>query len=118
MQHRYKRSERVTVQIVAAEHFSAGSLRPEGETLGEGKAEVVIQPSPISLTRRLADHFLNLRFFIALVLGLLVQAWRFYGERPFGAHTKDYIEAFAWGIGIDAGTRGLVDFLGKIGLPH
>ena len=88
-----------------------------GEILGEGKVELEILPSPISAARALAGYFLNLRFFIALTIGLLVQGWRFYAERPFGAQGKDYLEAFALGLGIDAGVRGLTDLLTKIGLP-
>jgi hypothetical protein len=115
--HRYEQAKRFTVRAIAAYRFQEGTVTPEGDVLGQGEVSVEIAPSPISAARALADTFLNLRFFLALAVGLAIQSWRFYTAQPFGAQSKDYAEAITWGLGIDAGVRGLVEFLSKVGLP-
>jgi len=65
----------------------------------------------------MSGMFLNLRFFLAIFVGLLIQGWRFYGEQSFGTKGKDYIEAFAIGFGINAGMEGLASILADTGLP-
>ena len=62
--------------------------------------------------------FFNVRFAIALIIGIVIQLIRFYNEKePFGAKKRDYVEAFALGVGVDAGVRGIVEVIGNIGLP-
>jgi len=53
-----------------------------------------------------------LRFCIALVVALGVETWRLGGGQPFGVNAQDYLEAFALGVGIDSGLRGLSKLLG------
>jgi hypothetical protein len=93
--------------VRAAAAFEPGSLEAKGELLGEGATTLDIGPDPISNARRLAGLFFNLRFALALVVGLLIQGWRLYGERPFGAQRRDYLEAFAVGFAAHAGVDGL-----------
>ncbi len=114
--HRYKRPKLMEIHAIAAEDFMPGTLSPLGEMLGRGKAKLEILPSPIHAAQALADQFLNLRFILALTIGLLVQGWRFYGKHPFGIMNSDYIEAFALGVGIDASTQGLIEVLTKLGV--
>ncbi len=114
--HRYKRPKQMIVHAIAAKDFIPGTLSPVGEMLGQGKAKLEILPSPIHAAQALADRFLNLRFILALAIGLLIQGWRFYGKHPFGIMNRDYLEAFALGVGIDASTRGLIEVLIKLGL--
>jgi len=116
--HQYERPKRFTVRVIATEHSQAGSTELGGDVLGLGEANVGIALSPVSAAREFADTFLNLRFFLAMAIGLVVQSWRFYAQQPFGAQSRDYAEALAWGVGIDAGVRGLAEFLTKIGLPN
>ena len=114
--HRYKRPKQMIAHAIAAEDFIPGTLSPVGEMLGQGKAKLEILPSPIHAAQALADRFLNLRFILALSIGLLIQGWRFYGKHPFGTMNRDYIEAFAMGVGIDASTLGLIEVFTKLGL--
>jgi hypothetical protein len=41
----------------------------------------------------------------------VVETWRLYGDQPFGMQVQDYVEAFALGVGIDSGMRGLTSLL-------
>ncbi|GJQ22555.1 MAG: hypothetical protein HBSAPP01_03450 [Candidatus Brocadia sapporoensis] len=114
--HRFKRPKQMEVHAFVAEDFIPGTLSSVGKILGEGKVKLEILPSSIHAAQALADRFLNLRFCLALIIGLLIQGWRFYGKRPFGIMNRDYLEAFALGIGIDASTLGLTEVLTKLGL--
>ncbi len=105
LQHRYTRSQRAEVRIVATQRTSEGIFEPRGETVGEGRLALTVAPSPISLARSLASFFLSVRFALALAVGLLIQGWRLYDEHPFGSRSRDYLEAFALGVG----AQGLVE---------
>ena len=116
LSHRYQRPKRFSIRVTASETAQDEPQQPV-EILGEGQAVVDIRPSPISAARVLSGHLVNLRFLIALLIGLLVQGGRFMGERPFGSRTRDYVKAFALGLGVDFGLRGVTDVFGAIGLP-
>ena len=105
LQHRYPRPQRAEVRIVATQRTSEGIFEPRGETVGEGRLALTVAPSPISLARSLASFFLSVRFALALAVGLLIQGWRLYDEHPFGSRSRDYLEAFALGVG----AQGLVE---------
>lgn len=99
--HRYARSQPVDVRVVMEEGKGEEVLQQGGEVVGLGRLAVTVAPSPISIARSLAGFFLSTRFVLALTLGLLIQGWRFYdSQRPFGSLRRDYLEAFALGLGI------------------
>jgi hypothetical protein len=109
--HRYEQPRPACVSVVAEESVPGQGSGPPGETLGQGQFTLDIKPSPISKARELAGVFLNLRFVTALAIGLVVETWRLYGDQPFGMQIQDYVEAFALGVGIDSGMRGLTSLL-------
>jgi len=113
--HRYSRPERVVMHVLMAEDIDERSLRPLGDILGEGEKILNIRPSPISTALAMSDFFLNLRFLLALSIGLLIQGWRFYGQEPFGIRDRDYLEAFALGFGINAGVATVAAIVSNIG---
>jgi hypothetical protein len=88
--------------VVAAEAFTPTTLEAIGKRLGDGELrQFVIQPSPISAARQLADIFFNVRFAIALLIAGLLYFWRFYTMKPvFGANAFDYAQAFALGFAV------------------
>lgn len=90
----------------AAPHDDSLEL-PAGELVGAGEGSLQVAPDPISAARALADHLVNLRFALALAIGMLIQGWRLYGKRPFGARSSDYLEAFAVGFAAHAVVDGL-----------
>lgn len=101
--HRYARPKPVEVQVVMKE----GEEKQGGEVVGIGRLAVSVSPSPISTARSLAGFFLSARFILALTLGLLIEGWRFYdSQRPFGSLRRDYLEAFALGLGILGAVEG------------
>lgn len=113
----FDRQESVEVTVTAASDFDPESGRASGQELGTGRTLVDIAPSPISAARRLADNLLNARFAVALLAALLIQLWRVRSSTSvFGASRKDYVEAFAVGLGVDATLRTVPEILPKIGL--
>lgn len=107
LHHRYTRPQRTEVRIVAVQETGNEVLEEGGEAVGEGRVAFTVGPSRITLARSLASFFLSVRFALALAVGLLIQGWRFYDEHPFGSRRRDYLEAFALGVG----TQGLVEGL-------
>ncbi len=90
-------------------HLSVSAIadpRP-GETagtmLGQGRATILVAPSPATGAQRLADDFINLRFALALLIALTAYFWRYHSRAAiFGARGYDYVEAFALGFAADA----------------
>lgn len=115
--HRYQRPQSAAVRAIATSDVTPDLLQPVGAPLGVGEVVLDIRPSPVRAAQAMADRFFNLRFALALMIALLVQGWRFYGTRPFGAQGRDYIEAFALGLGINVGIEGLAEVLEKLGAP-
>jgi hypothetical protein len=104
LEHRYESPQRFVITVRATDAESFGEAT---ELLGEGWAAVEIAADPVSGARRLAGLFFNLRFALALIAALLIQGWRMTSDRLFGAHHRDYLEAFAIGFGAHAGVDGL-----------
>jgi hypothetical protein len=86
--HRYISPMRAVVSVTAKLGGHATSRQPVGDVIGEGRHALSIMPSPISAAQAMAGLFLNLRFFLAVVIGFLVQTWRFYGQPCFGGRAK------------------------------
>ncbi len=116
IEHTYATPLTAHLTLEAAEGFKPGTIEPQGVSLGEGGATVLIAPSPITAAQRLADDILNLRFGIALLVALTVYYWRFHdSNKVFGAKGVDYVEAFTLGFIANAAAGKLPDVLGKIG---
>ena len=117
--HEYDMSESYNVHLAVVTGPVEGKRGFPGEgVLGQDSVQVFLAPSPISGARQLSGMFFNVRFAIALIIGIVIQLIRFYNEKePFGAKKRDYVEAFALGVGVDAGVRGIVEVIGNIGLP-
>lgn len=114
--HRYSDPGRHRITVTATSDLSESSNEPGGELLGKGTVAVDVASDPVSAARQLAGMLLNLRFALALVVGLMIQGWRVYSDQPFGARRRDYLEAFAVGFGAHVGIDGLTALLpGLIG---
>jgi hypothetical protein len=113
--HRYTSPMRAAVAVTAKLGGHATSHQPVGDVIGEGRHSLSIMPSPISAAQAMAGLFLNLRFFLAVVIGFLVQTWRFYGQPCFGGQGKDYVEAFTIGFSVNFGVKGLASLLSATG---
>lgn len=111
LQHLYTRPQLAEVRIEALQEPTAEVLDPGSEiVVGEGRLAFTVGPSRISLTRSAASFFFSLRFALALAVGLLIQGWRLWDEHPFGSRSRDYLEAFALGAGIE----GVIEALTKV----
>ncbi len=120
LEHRYERPGSYHLEVRAVRDRGDSSVpaadpaadsASDQEPLGQGTASLEIAPDPVSATRGLADFFFNLRFLLALLVGLLIQGWRLQGDKPFGADRRDYLEVYAIGVASRAGVDGLLFLL-------
>jgi hypothetical protein len=116
IEHTYATPLTAHLKLAAAEGLKPGTIEPQGVSLGEGGATILIAPSPITAAQRLADDIFNLRFGIALLIAMTVYYWRFHNRnKVFGANGIDYVEAFTLGFVANAAAGKLPDILGKGG---
>lgn len=115
LKHRYRAPGRYRVSVrVSGQPVDAADAATASQLLGDGAAAIEIAADPIVAARRLGSLFFNLRFLLALAIGLLIQGWRVAGDRPFGGARRDYLEAFAVGFVAHAGIDGLVALVPKL----
>ena len=107
--HVYSDAKSFSVSVVAEEALSPDTIQPVYKALGEGEPrQLLIQPSPISTARRLAEIFFNIRFGLALLIAGIVYFWRFHAKTAvFGAIAFDYAQAFTLGFAVSFAVNNL-----------